>query len=119
MTDKEIIIDGVDVSECDHLKYDHIGCDIDQTYCLGNDCYFKQLKRKEQECQQLKAALQASDIAKAVISYAEINFPIIEKLSNALDEIEKFMIYEFSGQNQWVKKNVLDIINKAKDRKNA
>lgn len=37
-----------------------------------------------------------------------------KKLKQALDEIEKFMIYEFSGQNQWVKKNVLDIINKAK-----
>lgn len=38
-----------------------------------------------------------------------------EKYKQALDEIEKFMIYEFSGQNQWVKKNVLDIINKAKE----
>ena len=39
------------------------------------------------------------------------------KYRRALDEIEKFMIYEFSGQNQWVKKNVLDIINKAKKEK--
>lgn len=38
----------------------------------------------------------------------------LSKYKQALDEIEKFMIYEFSGQNQWVKKNVLDIINKAK-----
>lgn len=54
MTDKEIIIDGVDVSKCAYLRYDHIGCDIDQTYCLGNDCSYKQLKRKEQECEELK-----------------------------------------------------------------
>ena len=32
------------------------------------------------------------------------------KLENALDEIEKFMIYEFSGQNEWVKTQILDII---------
>ena len=38
----------------------------------------------------------------------------LDQLKQALDEVEKFMIYEFSGQNQWVKKNVLDIINKAK-----
>lgn len=38
-----------------------------------------------------------------------------DKYKQALYEIEKFMIYEFSGQNQWVKKNVLDIINKAKE----
>ena len=41
-----------------------------------------------------------------------------ERFKQALDEIEKFMIYEFSGQNQWVKKNVLDIINKAKEKTN-
>lgn len=54
MTDKEIIIDGVDVSECDNLKYDHIGCDIDQTYCLGNDCHFKQFERIKQEVKRWK-----------------------------------------------------------------
>lgn len=41
-----------------------------------------------------------------------------DKYKQALDEIEKFMIYEFSGQNQWVKKNVLNIINKAKEKTN-
>lgn len=55
---EEIIIDGVDVSECYYLKPDHIGCDIDQTYCLGNDCDFKQLKRKEQECESQKQRLE-------------------------------------------------------------
>lgn len=53
MTEK-IIIDGVDVSECDNLKYDHIGCDIDQTYCLGNDCHFKQFERITQEVKRWK-----------------------------------------------------------------
>lgn len=28
MTNKKIIIDGINVSECDHLKYDNTACDI-------------------------------------------------------------------------------------------
>lgn len=61
MTDKEKIIDGIDVSEC-------CWCDSEsdtEPYCRINDgedlnceenpnCYFKQLKRKEQECEELK-----------------------------------------------------------------
>ena len=66
MTDKEIIIDGVDVAGCMH--YDKPYCD--QSYCGKNgllkntphpkkcegrkNCYYKQLKRKEQECEELK-----------------------------------------------------------------
>lgn len=65
MTDKEIIIDGVDITECDHFSmglpafndpctlYPH------QTRCSKNkNCYFKQLQRKEQECEELKERLK-------------------------------------------------------------
>ena len=49
MTDKEqIMIDGVDVSGCEYLKYDKIGCSADDCYCRWNDCYYKQLARKTQ-----------------------------------------------------------------------
>lgn len=72
MVDKQIIIDGVDVSGCslyeDNPKYRMWGtCDcmrtmIDQSgydelagaECKGHNCYYKQLKRKEQECERLK-----------------------------------------------------------------
>lgn len=62
MTDKEIIIDGIDVSGCIHYK--NKSCIAD--YCLTDmpfseakcelnpNCYYKQLKRKEQECEDLK-----------------------------------------------------------------
>lgn len=66
MADKQIIIDGVDVSACrqymhrymedydidtlDYCRYHFKPCkDVDVKYC-----YFKQLKRKEQECEELK-----------------------------------------------------------------
>ena len=79
----------------------------------------EQLQAKEQECEELKAILQASDIAKTVISSAEINFPIIEKLSNALDEIEKIcQIKEENSQfvlpSVW--QQILDIIHETKEK---
>ena len=65
MTDKQIIIDGVDVSGCcqymprymedydidtlDYCRYHFKPCkDVDVKYC-----YYKQLKRKEQEYNEL------------------------------------------------------------------
>lgn len=65
---KEIIIDGVNVSKCEHLQYK--GCDMEQCLikmasfdlkCEGYNCHYKQTKRaeqklqaKEQECEELK-----------------------------------------------------------------
>ena len=58
--DKQIIIDGVDVSGCEHINTcdNKIKCvilqdDVCETnpYCEDYNCYFKQLKRKEQELQ--------------------------------------------------------------------
>ena len=76
MTDKQIIIDGVDVAECRHFNYgkgynpeteesvkgacecitahDSYGEFMYYGICKGRDCYYKQLKRKEQECERLK-----------------------------------------------------------------
>ena len=68
MTDKEIIIDGIDVSKCGHYHYRKCEIDYDEwnneiiryNECQNNpNCYFKQLKRKEQECEELKKQLQA------------------------------------------------------------
>lgn len=65
MTDKQIIIDGCDVSGCEYfssgLGYCIIGllandgthiCECEQ------NCHYKQLKRKEQECEELKEEKQ-------------------------------------------------------------
>ena len=62
MTDKQIIIDGVDVSGCAYITYRYSGkpiCNESGMYCGGYDiCYYKQLKRKEQEYEELKKELQ-------------------------------------------------------------
>ena len=65
---KEIIIDGVDISECEHLT-EIEGCwlstcdylkykgNLTNKLCKYNhNCYYKQLARKEQECEELKKA---------------------------------------------------------------
>lgn len=63
MTDKQIIIDKVDVSECIYYKapgkYNTCGYDCK----LTPNCYYKQLKCKEQECEELKKQLmQKSEV---------------------------------------------------------
>lgn len=65
MTDKQIIIDGVDVNECIYFKMNNkmpmcraCNSGVGSPYCeYHKDCYYKQLKRKEQECEKLKLDL--------------------------------------------------------------
>lgn len=87
MTDKKIIIDGVDVSGCrqymprhmedydidtlDYCRYHFKPCkDVDVKYC-----YFKQLKRKEQECEELNKQVEILNKKlsrkRAVIKFAD------------------------------------------------
>lgn len=66
MTDKQIIIDNVDVSGCEWIR--EVGLDSEYIctcnspnktsgYCKHNlNCYYKQLKRKEQECEEFRKA---------------------------------------------------------------
>ena len=58
--DKQIIIDDVDISGCEYcLKMTKYRCtiqrDVYKCLCEENpNCHYKQLKRKEQECEELK-----------------------------------------------------------------
>lgn len=113
MTDKEIIIDGVDVSECD--KFDNISelCSIrqpfEEIYHSCNEyenCYFKQLQRKTAECEELKAQLEtylnmldSSEFRIALTDVRTGERKVWRKLGNkaqrdkqALDEIEKYFL---------------------------
>lgn len=64
MTDKQMITDGVDVSECifhslttmGHAGYNYCKCFECACEC-HNDCHYKQLKRKEEECEELEQTL--------------------------------------------------------------
>lgn len=96
MIDKQIIIDGVDVSECKKLMQGIVpfGCMEDRKTCscMNNpNCLYKQLKRKEQEC---------------------------EKYRQALDEIEKFCTVYSANHDAYemVYKDILAFINKVKEQ---
>ena len=87
MTDKEIIVDSIDISECEFLWKEKLPkrfCNNGNLDCDCNsnpNCYFKQLKQKEQ----------------------------------ALNEIEKYLDAQqkyFDGEDYH---NLLDIINEAKE----
>lgn len=65
MTDKEqIIINGVDVSECENFRpKDRFTCHPYICNCHQKpNCYFKQLARKTQECEELKKKLSAANL---------------------------------------------------------
>lgn len=105
MTDKQIIIDGVDVSGCNRLNIfpmqygePHEICltSLEQwggqeKYCKDRpNCYYKQLKAKEQECEELKKQRTA------YIKEAEENFEVhttlkdnYRKLYQTLTEIKE------------------------------
>ena len=58
MTNKQIIIDGVPVQDCCYFDYENDGyedsCYIHQNECSAQNCYYKQLKRKEQKLDKIK-----------------------------------------------------------------
>ena len=68
MTDKQIIINNIDVSECEHLtetrhckaKMAVMGTDANKCKCFPN-CYYKQLKRKEQKFAKIKQYIEDNE----------------------------------------------------------
>ena len=91
MTDKQKIINGVDVSGCKHFKIgtclaDYLLTDMafSEAKCeLCKDCYYKQLKRKEQECEELKR------VKDDFFKHAEISHEAVLNKNKIIDEQEK------------------------------
>ena len=102
MTDKEqIIIDGVDVSGCNHyIERFYSNCNETNVYatCRNNsNCYFKQLARKTQECEELKKDLDRSN-----------NNFLREELKNTELTIENYRI----DQANMRQKNTANLLGK-------
>ena len=81
MINEPVIIDGIEVSCCDHYKSNgkcripHYIQNVKYTCCNCNewDCYFKQLARKGQENEKLeKTLLGIKDIAEENIRIADL-----------------------------------------------
>ena len=100
MTDKQIIIDGVDVSGCNYgeIEKSIFKCSCEYNVCSASmfcednpDCYYKQLKRKEQECERLKEGL--SQIQNTSMSLTK-HFNLL----NAENEQYKKVISKLAGK---------------------
>ena len=109
MTDKQIIIDGVDVSGCPYYIDSEGGCsshDCECIKCIHNVCFYKDYKAKEQECKELRfkeKLSQVKDTTEPLNSelpedkvireiFLMVNDCINQKVNHykhALDEIEK------------------------------
>ena len=104
MTDKQIIIDGVDVSECPYYIHKDGSCsshDCECVKCVHNVCFYKDYKRKEQECEELKKWLpivarleeqfKSHEKAKGIDykTYAEQVFTELGQLKAENDEFKK------------------------------
>jgi hypothetical protein len=112
MTDKEIIIDGVDVAGCKYFNRFRSICHNKNLCCdceKNQDCYYKQLKRKEQECEELKSE---SFTREELIGIQEKD---IDRYRKALEEIEKYTREQFCDNCEY--QEYFDIIAKAKDGK--
>ena len=102
MTDKPIIIDSVDVSKCKYFDCDSKECKaeyyvrhgyeiVEYDSCIENpNCYFKQNKRKEQECNKLKQTLaEIKEICRFNFTMTTTNLlakTILQKISEVEDE---------------------------------
>ena len=119
---EQIIIDGIDVSECLFYQanfeedYDvrikhfcsnwHNSCES----INNSNCYFKQLSRKTQECEKLKNKIKK--LRKNLALEIEIN----DRCRKALEEIEGYV--KTTIRMPLERKLILDIINKAKGKGN-
>lgn len=100
-----IIIDGIDVSECKFfqtINREDYDVEIDNCCCetyvpcsseYKHNCYYKQLKRKEQECEELKAQLKQVKYLHEVQDEKLIDELATEnkKYEQALDEIAELI----------------------------
>lgn len=131
---EQIIIDGVDVSECefyvhyDYGKFPH-GCSLhkdmfglpaccDVADCCKN-CYFKQLQKEKFENLNNRQMVESAE--NLIYENSELYKNIKEKeqecerYKQALDEIKLVWETDEDGDYDFLKFKILNIISKAKD----
>ena len=135
---EQLMIDGVNVDGCKYLNtfsdcdgyhyYCDLADDIKNEYCeYYKDCYFKQLARKTQECEELEELLKLrtndriDKLERAIIR----RNAKIDRYRKALEEIEKEVHDEMcdtlghlcaycDGKHSCITLKILDIISRAK-----
>lgn len=102
MKDKgPVIIHDVDVRDCEYFRWFDSRCSLINCQYGGGypscenipNCQYKRLtealNQKTAECDKFRAAFENSEFTKFLLSGCKLNFPIIAKYEQALDEIEK------------------------------
>ena len=118
MDDKQIIIDGVDVSVCKLYNEDNGVvapdgtaertelCYLTNDYCENNpNCYYKQLKRKEQECEKIK------NWVKGMMFYTDCS-NWFERFTTAFDDWKNDLISQLDQlkiENKKLKETLIEI----------
>ena len=135
MTDKEIIIDGVDVSGCKHYKINgkcripHYQQGIEYVNCTCNewDCYFKQFQKEKFENLNNRQMVESTENLiyenSELIKNLKEKEQECEKYEQALDKIKKYFKSQDTSKTSlfnifYVEAEILNIINKAKDGNN-
>lgn len=141
MTDKEIIIDGVDVSECSYYSSETYPytCEVWDNECEAQNCYYKQLKRLEQENAELKAYMDVNEDFKTAWEELKAENERLQKLTcfncgeetlspSGAEIYDKILVYKQTlqeikaiaevGQDKYhngliLAKPILDLITKA------
>ncbi len=121
---KPIIINGVDVSECIYIDENTIpqDCGVNCSFCYEfKNCYYKQLKRKEQELKELKNKLEKAEnncikvfnlFSKLGEKYKELKL----ESENQLNRIENILSVENIAE---IVKSVLQKDELIKENKNG
>lgn len=131
MIDKnELLIQKIDIDISDCMYLDGNYCPNHDTKCdFVDNCYFREYKRKMQECEELKKeqleikkylGISSKTILERLEELQERRDELSEKnlsYEQALEEIEEVWAKDEDGDYDFVKWQILDIINKAKDRK--
>lgn len=108
MTDKETIINKVNVNRCS--VYKNGLCLISKEKCNAKCDYaayylYEQLERKEQECEEMKRKVEL------MMDCPDCK---VDEYKKALEEIEEVWEKDEDGDYDFVRWQILDIINKAK-----
>lgn len=128
MTDKQEMIDGIDVSECEHQYYKKCKIDYDEwnneiiryNECQNSpNCHFKQLKRKEQELRDICKAFDIEyvmdkETGSLIGRCNKLNKKEqeCEKYKQALDEIRDYRVCEINDVDGEEDDVILGIIDK-------
>ena len=113
---EEILIDGVNVAGCEQIFAQKKCALLDQVYCEDNpDCYYKQLKRLEQENKELEEKVKDLDALTGIFSAR-----LTKKYKSALEEIRNKIVNQVAWEgglshlDQEINTIINEVLNESK-----